>query len=264
MPGGFIIVLIRRLKKLPRTMRWMYPLCQGPGELVKTLIRRRSNPDRVLTLHYRGLPVHFRGSDSDALEEVLHLEEYSFLASFLSETERPLVIDVGSHIGTFGLFALAINPQSEIVGIEADPSTFDVALRNIPTHNKTWRMHNRAAFGESGVPVFLQTSGPSMGHHLSPDGGIEVNSIDLNEALALGDPHRRISLLKIDVEGAEEAFLCGNTAPLARVDRLVVELHPSRCDVALVRKVLEAEFEFVDEVSRDWSSKPLLHCRRIP
>lgn len=240
----------------------MYPLCSGPFELVRTLVRRRISPDSLLLLHYHGMPVHFRGRDSDALEEVLHLQEYGFLAPFLRNLRCPLIVDVGSHIGTFGIWTLAINPGSEIVSVEADPSTFDVALKNIPKHTESWKIYNRAAFDRSGMAVSLKTSGPSMGHHLSSDGDVEVVSIDLEEVLALAHTDRRISLLKIDVEGAEEAFLCGNVTALSRVDRLVVELHPNRCDVGRVRMVLEREFDFVEDVSREWSSKPLLHCAR--
>src|SRR3989442_341315 len=42
----------------------------------------------------------------------------------------------------------------------------------------------------------------------------------------------RVDLLKVDVEGAEDAVLRGGKAALAAVENVVLELHPGLCDGA--------------------------------
>lgn len=240
----------------------MYPLSDGLVHLISTLARRRLRPNELVSLSYCGMRVYFRGLDSDALEEVLFLQEYAFLESRLRATDRPLVIDVGSHVGTFGIWVLGVNPMSEIVGIEANPATYNVALKNIPADTRIWKIYNLAAYSCSGARLHMNTDGPSMGHSLSLYGDVEVASINLRDVIALAGASRRVSLLKIDVEGAEEAFLCANPTALKNVESLVVELHPGRCDADRVRRMLEAEFDFVHDVSRSASYKPLLYCYR--
>ncbi len=53
--------------------------------------------------------------------------------------------------------------------------------------------------------------------------------------------HERISVLKIDIEGAEAAVFDGNVQPwLRRVDCLLIEIHGETCNAA-VTGVMAAE-----------------------
>jgi hypothetical protein len=45
--------------------------------------------------------------------------------------------------------------------------------------------------------------------------------------------------MKIDIEGAEEAFFQTADTVLDKVERLVIELHPKSCDVEFVKRILE-------------------------
>jgi FkbM family methyltransferase len=65
----------------------------------------------------------------------------------------------------------------------------------------------------------------------------EVPFLDLD---TLVPPDVRISLLKCDVEGAEELFLATYDDLLRRVDLAVFELHGRLCDVSRCRSLLEA------------------------
>jgi hypothetical protein len=68
-------------------------------------------------------------------------------------------------------------------------------------------------------------------------------------------PESRIDVLKLDVEGGEEALLSGEVGWLDRVDMIVAELHPHAVDVTAVIARIEAagfRWEPVDRHGPDW------------
>ena len=69
-----------------------------------------------------------------------------------------------------------------------------------------------------------------------------------------------VDLMKVDIEGSEEAFLCANPDLLRRVHHLVVELHPYLCDTGRVEEVLRDIYGTVEKMQGRSSSKPLLMC----
>lgn len=102
-----------------------------------------------------------------------------------------------------------------------------------------------------------------MSHRIDAAGSIEVPSLALTGLLNRLAPNGgRIDLMKIDIEGSEEAFLCADPAALDRVDALVVELHPTLCDTARVEALLRERFSTIRVIEARKSSKPLLYCRR--
>lgn len=98
-----------------------------------------------------------------------------------------------------------------------------------------------------------------MGHKVAQDSALKIPGISLTTLLAeVGKP---VTLMKIDIEGAEEAFLCGHADLLKnKVRSLVIELHPRSCDAAAVRKTLEQAYTSITEVSDTQTDKPLLWC----
>lgn len=231
-----------------------------------TMIRRHQDPYAVLTLSYKGAPLFFRGVDSNAIEEVLSDEEYAFLKSYLESKPAPRIVDVGCHIGTFAMWTLAVNPSATVLSVEADRETYEVALMNLGGRSAwsgRWSLVNKAASARDDEILRFSTEGPSMSHRVSDEGRREVRSVSLGALLrplsATGAP---IDLMKVDIEGSEEAFLCEDPGLLANVERLVVELHPGRCDTDRVRRDLAGQFDSITEVGGRRSNKPLLYCRR--
>jgi hypothetical protein len=98
-----------------------------------------------------------------------------------------------------------------------------------------------------------------MSHKVSAKGSVQVKGISL---AALTEGRGDIDLMKVDIEGAEEAFLCADPAALTPVKRLVIELHPQLCDTQRVRDVLQKAFSQIVEIHGRTSSKPLLYCRK--
>lgn len=262
-----IHLTVRRMNDFMRRVRLLQQ-CAGVTSVsaAQLLLRVRSRPQNLRTIDHRGSLVAFRGLDLDALFEVLAYQEYDFLRNLLSSLARPIVVDVGAHIGAFAIWALRVNRRARVLSIEADPATCAVAEMNVRSHSaqgRDWRVINRAAGATNGVIVRFCDQGPSMSHRIDPSGSIEIESIDLPAILDLAAPEGGpIDLMKVDIEGAEEDFLSSAESTLRRANALVVELHPYLCDTDGVKRLLERNFSEISTLSSRLSAKPLLYCRR--
>ncbi|MEJ2033866.1 MAG: hypothetical protein P8Y63_12705, partial [Deltaproteobacteria bacterium] len=111
-------------------IRWLAPLAGGHLAAFSTLLRIRQDRDAVQTVFYGSTRVNFRGQDTQALREVFVDREYDFLADFLGSVQAPSILDIGAHVGTFGIWAYGLNAKARIVSIEADPQTFQLLSQN--------------------------------------------------------------------------------------------------------------------------------------
>ena len=222
--------------------------------------RCKLNPSYTLKGIFCGLPFCFRSSDVEALKEVLFHEEYAFLENLIKQTYAPQIIDVGHHIGCFSLWAISKNPDARIIAIEADPYTYAIAKKNakLSAQKNNWILLHRAAW-KNDLKVPFSVEGNTMGHKVLENGDIEVQGISLKTLLAMVT--KEITVLKVDIEGAEEAFLSESSDLLSKkVKTLVIEIHPTYCNEKKVRKILEDNFDNVMPIENTQTAKPLLWC----
>ena len=256
----------RSLDFIDRTRR-ITPLSGSPMSSLRIRLAVFRNQNAIQTVSYLGKPVKFKGSDEQALYEVLVDNEYSFLINFLTVTPSPTIIDVGAHIGTFGIWVLGVNVNAKMLSVEADPLTCQLAKVNAkncaPQGANSWQVIHAAAGDNDNSVLFLSDNGPSMSHRIDSSGTIQVQSVSLSALLEKMSPGGGcVDLVKIDIEGSEEAFLCADPDALQRVNSLVVELHPTLCDTHSVQNLLEECFDHVVNVDGRQSLKPLLYCQR--
>jgi FkbM family methyltransferase len=253
--------MLSRLKRIHRIASYWAPVVDG--HLSAYLFFARAKFGTATTgAHYKGIPFRFRSCDLSAVDETLIRGEYEFIVPYIAAAPSPLIVDVGMNVGDFSILAVAVNPASRIVGVEADAATAALASSNAPSRSQgTWTVHHRAAW-KNNETIFLETGALSVSTKISATGRTPVQGIDL-PTLWSQLPSRAVDVLKIDVEGAEEAFLCEHPGHLAHVNHLIVEIHPKACDEQRVRQVLHEAFPIVADVPGRVSSKPLLHCRRV-
>lgn len=257
-------MILARARNLLRRVGDYGRLTGNPLEAAGMVRRIRRDASEVQTLSYRGVPFGFRGWDEGCVREILVELEYAFLANTLMGRPRPLVLDVGANIGLFAVWVVSVAPGARILSVEADPQTAGVLADNAARVAGTdWHTINAAAAATDGDILRLSTDGPPMSHRISDSGGIEVQGLSLATLIAQRSPNGEpIDLLKIDIEGSEERFLCTEPEALANVRELVVELHPYFCDTDRVRETVARHFSSVEEISGRASSKPLLYCRK--
>ena len=249
-----------------RRLKWMSSLAGSPLEAVRLVLAMRRDPWALHALSACDGSIHFRAVDEQALKEVLVDREYSFLDKVVAARLAPKVLDIGAHIGTFAIWVARANPAADILSVEADPRTYQVMCRNAearPPRRGSWTVLHAAAGASDGDVVRLLTDGPAMGHRVDAAGTEAVMTASLPSLVdRLAGPNGRIDVLKIDIEGSEEVFLCAAPDVLDRVDQVVIELHPALCDCDRVYRVLRAHYDAIVDIKARASSKPLLHCWR--
>jgi len=141
---------------------------------------------------------------------------------FQSDKIDPVIIDCGSNYGTSIVYFKDVYPDSNIIGVEADPKIFKILKKNI--HQRSFKnvtLINKALSNKKG-PIQFFSEGADGGriHNMdSPKNSYKVETITLDELIG-GD----VDFLKMDIEGAEIDVLC-NTKNLGKVKQMFIEYH---------------------------------------
>ncbi len=254
---------ILRILSFTARLNWTSRLMGSHINAASYLLKARNDLNTMGNALYKDMPFTFSGHDLSALKEVLIDNEYEFLTHLLEGKETPIILDIGAHVGTFSLWCLGVNSQSHILSIEADPETHKTLSKNIKRNQdkiELWSSLHRAAW-KNNDQISFSNKGDSMSHRIDNNGNISVQGVTLKDLInSLGD---KIDLMKVDIEGAEEAFICEMPELLSDVQNLVIELHPNLCDTNNVRGALGQIYPIIEEIEGRTSSKPLLFCRQL-
>lgn len=239
------IVHPRRIAELARAMTRF----ENFGAFARAYLRPRTVAFPLELVARRGWRITLRdGHDAATAWVVFCREEY----------EVPLrarcIVDIGANFGAFSLYAASRAPWATIVSLEPHPQEFPRLQSHVAASGLGRRVHAlqlavAAEAGQRWIDADPAHPGPSRGLHPSsqadaPADSVPVRAITLLEVL---DRARaitradRISLVKMDVEGAEHEFLPGlPPGSLADVDAWVMEYHPNG-PKALLFAALERE-----------------------
>lgn len=191
-----------------------------PGEIVQ------------LTSEYVQYPLKCRAHTSDInVFRLIYAErEYSCLDDV---AEPDLIIDCGANVGYSAAYFLSRFPRCDLVAVEAYPPSFDVLRENLAPYGErarpmlaaVWSHSTRVTSSEvkyrSGLPASKQV------RECRPDEEGGVPALDVGSLLRESG-HDRISILKVDIEGAEAVVFssAGHYEDwIDKVDNLVIELH---------------------------------------
>jgi len=189
--------------------------------------------------------------------------------AFVWSTLPPLdedgaVLDIGAHIGYTTLAFAALYPERKVFAFEPNPINLERFRSNIglnPALGQRIAVHQLALSNDHGEVVFHSSGNvddeTSSGGHLDGitpplDAGIYVKAgfrsftvpMRRLDDLVRDGGWGRISLMKIDVEGAEHLVLDGASTTL-RTDRpvLSIEVHSISCMLALVNQLQPLDYE---------------------
>ncbi len=195
---------------------------------------------------YAATPVWCRRGTSDTLVfgQIFVAREYRCL-DYVVDPE--VIIDCGANVGHSAVYFLSRFPSAQVVCIEPDDSNFAALLRNTDPYK------DRVTALQMGV--WARSAGLVVERGNSLDGRewsftvreasngekYDVQGIDMETLLApfVG---RHISILKIDVEGAERIIFAGSCDWLGRVDNLVIELHGAEADEVFTHAISSCDF----------------------
>jgi FkbM family methyltransferase len=180
---------------------------------------------------------------------------------WLQECYRPpvdvpadLVVDLGANIGLTSLWYAKRYGAKRVLCVEPVPENARLARLNLIANGVEGEVLEAAVGPENGL-VHLDESGDfNLGR--VADHGRPVPAMSIEAILGHLPADRRIDLLKVDIEGAEEALIQGDLDWLDRVGAVIAELHPALgvdCSTFIAR--LESHgFRYVPARSVRWNS----------
>jgi FkbM family methyltransferase len=201
------------------------------GDAVKTQLRlaagRVQEEDGLVRVPVGGFDV--AGFSTSSLAH-LHREIFVQLAYYFEANRAdPFIVDGGSNIGMSVLFFKALYPGAHVLAFEPAARAHAVLVRNVEVNSLSGvEIHHAALGGDAGdVPFFEDPDDPatfrmSTRPERIPGRATSVSQLRLSEFLT-----REVDLLKLDVEGAEDAVLGDliESEALARVDQVIAEYH---------------------------------------
>lgn len=206
----------------PRTW-WLLRQCQL-GALDRPL---------SLRLKYLQFPISLRSGSSDAstvIDTVIR-QEYGQVQP-LSE---PLwMIDAGAYIGDTSAYFLSRFPRLRVVALEPQPDNFAQASVNLAPYGRRALALQKGLWCTDAVMPF---GGESTGASLSQD-GVLIDCTSIQSLIRdFGIPH--IDILKMDIEGAEEAIFSMMVGDwLQAVTLIIIEIHTIAAQ-QMIGKVLD-------------------------
>ena len=164
-----------------------------------------------------------------AVKGVLLDREYSCARSLSLEPRR--ILDLGGNIGFGSGYLAALFPSAQFAVVEPDPRNLVMLERNLKANGVRGRVFAAAAGPHAGLLNLRMGSNPSCS-------SLEISSLhDLKDRIAVKVTTipvllkemgwDAIDLLKIDIEGAEDALLSQANDWLSLVGAIVLEIHPN-------------------------------------
>jgi FkbM family methyltransferase len=165
-------------------------------------------------------------------------------------TEAPRVLDCGANVGLASLYFKKRYPRARITAFEADPAIAEVLRGNLRRNGCADVEVVEAAVWTSDGSVQFRREGADSGTIEEFASGLDgarasVASVRLARFLET----ESVDLLKLDIEGGEEAVLRDARGALERVRVLLMDLHELDAERRLTPKVLD----LLDEAGFVWS-----------
>lgn len=173
---------------------------------------------------------------------------------YLDHLKKPIIIDVGAHIGFFSRTAARFFPQAIIYACEPVNVTFKLLKKNCKKINsikpfkvgfadkksksKILFVKNKLAYSSLFAERFLWTNNPNT----------EEVEIDTLDNFQREQKIERVDILKIDTEGAEEKILKGAHKTLSKTRYLIIEcaldLIGGTTFSSLIKNLYSSKFNF--------------------
>ena len=212
---------LRNLGLLP-TLRYKFSRIRPPS--------LDADGDYALTSKYSAHPLFCRPDTADmfVFNQIFVEREYDCLDAI---ENAELILDCGANVGYSSAYLLTAYPNATVIAVEPDEANFRVLEKNLRPFGKRARCRLAAVWSK---PTRMKldedtlAAGKEWGRTVSvahDDSGGGVSAVDIATLLEESGCDR-ISILKMDIEGAERAVFAENyEAWIDRVDNIVIELH---------------------------------------
>ncbi len=184
----------------------------------------------VTTSPYARYPLRCRphSSDPQVYYQVFLQRQYGCVDDL---TDVGLILDCGANVGYSAAYFLTQFPNSFLIAVEPDPDNYQLLCENLAPYGQSVQPLHMAVWSHP-VPLTMAEipyrDGREWARQVRPCQVGELPSFMATDVAGLlaQSGYERISILKMDVEGAEAIIFADQVdAWLDRVDNLVIELH---------------------------------------
>ena len=175
-------------------------------------------------------PVFLRvpSSDVKVFHQIFIRNEYKFDVN----REPEFIVDAGANVGLASVYFANQFPNARILAIEPEKENFEVLVKNVepypnvqPVLGALWSEKTEVEVVDHGLGNWgFMIEAPSSSGPSSNSRHQKIEAMTVDMILERYDVSK-ISLLKIDIEGAEREVFRNSSSWIDRVDSLIVELH---------------------------------------
>ncbi|PJE67730.1 hypothetical protein COU95_00845 [Candidatus Shapirobacteria bacterium CG10_big_fil_rev_8_21_14_0_10_40_9] len=163
--------------------------------------------------------------DADIIKEIYSQKPYT---DNIALSSKPVVIDVGAHVGVFATLVGRNYPEAKIFCFEPSQNSFFYLKWNCDHNNGNFVLSNNAICGKTGKrKLFLDPQNP--GHnsfYIKMNKGFELVLCKTLKSMVRENKLLKIDLLKLDCEGEEyEILLKLPSTLLSKIVNIVAEIH---------------------------------------
>ncbi len=141
------------------------------------------------------------------------------------------VIDCGANVGYFSALCLSVFPNCTVVAVEPDKKNFKIMQRNLAPYSGRVKAINagiwshRTALAISAKPYRDGREWTRQVRECLPGEASDLSGVDISTIMEEAG-RKRVSLLKIDIEGSETVVFSKNYENwIQSVDVIMIELH---------------------------------------
>ena len=224
--------------------------------LMKSLVRLLPTPGARLTIMSMqplalAHPVRVRmfpHSDHFVFDQVFILREHAALR----DLGRPgFILDLGANVGYASALFASQYPSVRILAVEPDPDNFRLCVENLrPYGARVHTLLGAAWSNRSRLALSRRECGNAEDwavqvHETANEEDASVEAWDVPALLDLAG-EEVVDLAKIDIEGSEAEIFGANTAWLARVRNICIELHGNRCREIFFRALRGYDYDLLE------------------
>jgi len=159
---------------------------------------------------------------------------------FVAPSSTPRILDCGANIGLASLFFKRRYPRARVTAYEPDPALSAMLAANLAANGARDVEARQAALWTSTGALTFTCEGSDSGMIASLPGAVSgqsrtVPSLRLRDVLM----QEEVDLLKLDIEGGEDAVLADCEPVLGRVHAIVMALHECAPACRQTPRVLE-------------------------
>lgn len=163
--------------------------------------------------------------------------------------DATLILDCGANAGYSSAYFLSRYPQATVIAIEPDPDNFKLLERNLAPYVGRYQAIHSAIWSHP-TGVVLSEDRLGVGNECArtvrpvrPGERPAMNTLDIGTILDRSG-FERVSILKMDIEGAERLVFESNYERwLPRVDNIVIDLEDTECQRVFEKAIAGEDFE---------------------